>query len=111
MVCFQRSESKCGSKLAVEQKSIMGKQRFQIADILVAKRLQMSRESRQVDGLIAMLRRIASDLEGGRAVESDFEIQVEEGNNLDAIDITLTTYHLKPISKKLSEKGNQSEYS
>lgn len=95
MARFQRLEFKCGSKLTVGLEPIVSKPKLQIADILVAKRLQMSRESRQVDGLIAMLRRIANDLESGRAVESDFEIQVEEGDHVDAIDMTLTTYHLK----------------
>lgn len=66
-----------------------------MADLIVAKRLGMNREDRQVDGLIGMLRRIANDLETGKAVESDFNIKIEEGNNLDAIDLTLTTYHLK----------------
>lgn len=79
--------------------------KIQIADVLVAKRLQMDREERQVEGLIGILRKIADDLENGKAIESDFNIQVEEGENLDAIDITLTTYHMKPVK----EMGNRLE--
>ena len=73
--------------------------KLQIADILVAKRLEMTREARQVDSLVGILRKIADDLENKRAIESDFNIEVEEGDNLDAIDLKLTTYHLKSNNK------------
>lgn len=87
---------------------IMKSENIQVADIYAAKRLKMSREDRQVDGLIGILRKIADDLEKGSAIESDFDIKVEEGLNLDAIDLTLTSFHLKskdqpkPLKKIIS---------
>lgn len=73
----------------------MVKSTLQIADLMVAERTKMSREARQVDGLIFMLRKVADDLEAGMAMELDFDIEIEELNHLDEIDLHVKSYHMK----------------
>lgn len=61
----------------------MSSSNLQMIDIMIAERSKLSRESRKVDGIIAMLRKIADDL--------------EELNNFDEIDLRVKTYHLKQL--------------
>jgi hypothetical protein len=70
---------------------------IEAVDLFVAARLKRSREERQVDGLIQLLSRIVSDLESGRAVEMDFDIQVDEHTNVDCINLKLQTFHFKGV--------------
>lgn len=73
---------------------------LQVVDLMVAERTKMTREARQVDGLIYMLRKVADDLESGQAMELDFDIEIEELNHLDEIDLHVKTYHLKQPKRK-----------
>lgn len=75
---------------------------LQIVDLMVAERTKMSRETRKVDGLIFMLRKIANDLEADMAVELDFDLNIEELNHLDEIDLHVKTYHLRSKQKKIA---------
>lgn len=73
----------------------MIKTNLQVIDIMIAERSKLSREARKVDGIIAMLRKIADDLEADRAIELDYTIDIEELNNFDEIYLRVKTYHLK----------------
>lgn len=79
-------------------------------DLVINKRQSMSRDERQVDGLIAVLRKIAADLESGNAVELDFNIKTEQLDDYDEFNITLQTFHkrykrteVKEISSKVKK--------
>ncbi len=63
--------------------------------VVVPLRKQKSREERDVNGLIMVLLRIANDLHDGKAVETDFNIDITELKNYDMIDLKITTYHEK----------------
>lgn len=80
----------------------MGK--LTIGEMVAVKKSQMSLKQRGVDGLAAVLRKVADDIEKGRAVEAEFDLKVDQSLEMfDYMTIHLETYHVRQPKKDKKE--------
>lgn len=73
----------------------MSKKRMTVSELVAVAKMKKGPKNRDIEGLVGMLRQVASDLESGKAIEGDFNITVEETSQFDVMDLTLETYHIK----------------
>lgn len=76
------------------------RKRLTVGELMATAKMKKGPGSRDIEGLCGMLRKIADDIEQGRAIEGDFNINIEELEMYSVLDLTLETYHLNPPKQK-----------
>lgn len=77
-----------------------------IAELMAYKKLEKGPAARDIKGLVTVLRKLADDIEKGKAVEMDFDLDLESFAIFDYMKITLETYHLRPENVKVAKIGD-----